>query len=134
MNVFCPRELVVALIVVSMTACSIVVSKASTLKFCPAEEEADARRVLDLGDESSFALDDLLAHASSLGYNYEVANADNIPRKCEEAEIIPEAKTYTIYAGFDETNTFVRNYLVVAESSGTVRYIEARHSYRALGF
>ena len=134
MNIIGLRGIASALIFAVIMACSSMESNASMLRFCPADEEADARHVLNLGDDSSVELDDLLTRASSLGYNYEVTNADNISRKCDDAEIIPEAQTYKIYAGFDETNTFTRNYLVVAESSGTVRYIEARHSYRAPGF
>lgn len=131
MSIISLKGVVTVLISVGMISYSSMDSKASTLRFCPADEEADARDVLNLSDDASLELDDLLARAASLGYKFEVAKVDNTLRKCASAEVILEAITYKIYAGFDQTNTFVRNYLVVAESSGTVRYIEARHSYRA---
>jgi hypothetical protein len=128
------RGVSTALVLVIMMACSPMAANANLVSFCPADEEADIRRVLDFDDESDLELDGLLTRALSLGYTYEVVNGDNIPSKCTDVELVSEAITYKIYAGFDETNRFVRNYLVVADPSGIVRYIETRHSFRAPSF
>ena len=118
-------------LVMGLVACGSAISEANELKFCPANSEEDSRKTLNLGSAQHVNLDELLARLDSREVSYELADTDNIPRKCENPERIPDARTYMVYAGVDESKTFARNYLIVADASGRVRYIETRHAYRA---
>lgn len=118
-------------LVMGLVACGSANSEANELKFCPANSEEDTRKTLDLGSGQEVNLDELLARLDSRELSYEPANTDNIPRKCENPERIPDARTYMVYAGVDASKAFARNYLIVADAAGHVRYIETRHAYRA---
>jgi hypothetical protein len=123
--------LLYATLVMGLAACGSAMSEANELKFCPANSEEDTRETLDLGSAQELNLDELLMLLDSREVSYELAHTDNIPRKCENFERIPDARTYMIYAGVDASKNFARNYLIVADAAGHVRYIEARHAYRA---
>jgi len=108
-------------------------SEAQELKFCPPNTEEDTRIILELGSADDIDLSDLLNHLDSIDIKYEEAKADNLIHKCDNVKPIPHAQSYKAYAGVDASKKFSRNYLIVADESGTVRYIEARHSYREPG-
>lgn len=119
------------LAVLGMMSCGSNRSEAQGLRFCPADIEADTREALDLEQADEVTLDQLFARLNALGLTYEEAKSDNVLRKCGDVSPIPNAQTFKVYAGVDASKNFARNYLVVADAKGLVRYIEARHAYRA---
>lgn len=120
-----------AIMAIGLVSCGSVKSEAQRLKFCPPNTEEDTRLVLDLGSTNEISLGELFRRLDALGLKHEDAKADNVVHKCENVEPIPNARSYKVYAGVDSSRKFSRNYLVVVDESEAVRYIEARHAYRA---
>ncbi|GKX34553.1 MAG: hypothetical protein MnENMB40S_21710 [Rhizobiaceae bacterium MnEN-MB40S] len=106
-------------------SCSSVM--AQSLAYCPAKSEAEARTVLGLGDMQDVNIDSLLASLEA-DMSYERKHADNKPG-CKGAVTLEEPISYMIFAGMDPTNRYFRTYLVVADQTGLVRYVDERHQH-----
>ncbi len=105
------------------------------MNFCPSSAEKEARNVLGIGDgEAEIDLTSLLRRLDAKGLVYEMVKADDKPINCEGAIDFEGSVAYKVYAGFDESNQYVRSYLIVADGKGMVRYVDRRHMYRAPEF
>jgi hypothetical protein len=100
------------------------------LEFCPGSFETEAREVLHLGKSTSIKLDELLLELEELDIYYEKSKIDKTPLGCDtyDPELISIA--YKVYAGFDDTREYTRNYLILADEKGIIRYIDNRYSYK----
>lgn len=101
------------------------------MQFCPADSEGKTRDVLGLGEQNTISSKELFSHLEGMGLAYEVASLKLKPRKCGAIMSVDGTANYKVYVGFDETNTFTRNFFVVVGADEDVMYIEQIYAYRA---
>lgn len=129
MNILGIRTIVATLIVVMYVSYGAINAEAESMIFCPADAEAEAREVLELGENKEISLNELLAYFTTKKISFEISRIDNIPRTCNGFKNIERSNAYMVFAGFDKTRRYTRNYLIIADEYGYVQYIERRNAY-----
>ena len=105
-------------------------SASTDLQFCPASEEAIARQVLHFEDLSSISFSEFLKTLDEYKMSFEKRHLRKANlRNCDGPLNLSASKAYMVFAGFDGSENFTRNYLVVFNEDGLLTHVEARHSY-----
>jgi hypothetical protein len=116
-------------IIFSICGCVNLKLGGSNMIFCPADLELETRHILGLGDNNSLSAEALFSILEKKDIRYErVPNFTN-PHKCTKYIDTKESYKYQAYAGFDETRSHTRNFLIVIDQKGMVLVIENIYSY-----
>lgn len=95
-------------------------------RICPADSSNEVVSTLLLEDVISLTTEQLLERLSGTDYGLENSRYGVSRYSCMPGEISPDKQVLVVSAGFDPTNTYVREFYVVADETGIVTQIELR--------
>jgi hypothetical protein len=113
----------------SITACAEEQEFVDTVReftICPPEDVAESVSTLRLEEDRSLTIPQLRDRVAGLGYNFERSRYGIGRYSCVPGEISPDTDVLVIGAGFDPSNTYVREFYILADEFDVVIQIELR--------
>ena len=94
------------------------------VEICPADAIEEVRGALGLAQSEPVRLSELLNQATANGYEVEETFLRLRPVRCLSGDDDRDQIIHVIHAGFDDTRTYTRHFVVLSNSDGLVVGIE----------
>lgn len=100
------------------------------IKICPSESTEDAKKALNLRDsDGEISLEALLSRIANKGFEFEKKRYGVSRYNCPDNLVSPNTEVLFIYAGFDETKQYTREFVIITNPDEFIEQIEVRRAY-----